>query len=115
MKEIGALSSQTCQKWTDIFISGDFNQFCTDNRGGKRIEVFYEEFLELELEAKLFGIERCRNKSADFTTWDLASFIDQKYYEITNTTKDKNANFVRSIQLWRLDLRRWGFHFDSYS
>ncbi|CAF2979804.1 unnamed protein product, partial [Rotaria sp. Silwood2] len=91
MKEIGALSSQTCQNWTDIFISGDFDQFFTDNRGGKRIENFYEGFPELELEAKLFAIERCRNKSADFTAWDLANFVDQKYYEITNTTKDKNA------------------------
>ena len=115
MKEIGALSSQTCQEWTDIFISGDFDQFCTDNREGKRIEDFYEEFPDLELEAKLFGIERCCNKSADFTAWDLANFIDQKYYEITNTTKDKNANFVRSTQSCRLDLRRWDFHFDSNS
>ncbi|CAF2058210.1 unnamed protein product [Rotaria magnacalcarata] len=115
MKEIGALSSQTCQKWTDIFISGDFDQFCTNNRGGKRIENFYEGFLELELEAKLVAIERCRNKSADFTAWDLANFVDQKYYEITNTTKNKNTNFVRFIQLCRLDLRRWGFRFDSNS
>ena len=115
MKEIGALSSQTCQKWTDIFISGDFDQFCMDNRGGKRIEDFHEEFPELELEAKLFAIERCRNKSADFAAWDLANFVDQKYYEITNTTKDKNANFVRSMQSCRLDLRRWDFRFDSNS
>ncbi|CAF2138799.1 unnamed protein product [Rotaria magnacalcarata] len=113
MKEIGALSSQTCQKWTDIFISGDFDQFCTDNRGGKHIDDFYEGFPDLELEAKLFAVERCRNKSADFTAWDLANFVDQKYYEITKITKDKNANFVRSIQSCRLDLRRWGFRFDS--
>ncbi|CAF4611392.1 unnamed protein product [Rotaria sp. Silwood2] len=85
MTEIGALSSQTCQK------------------------------CELELEAKLFAIERCRNKSADFTAWDLANFVDQKYYEITNTTKDRKANFVRFIQSWRLDLRRWWFRFGSNS
>ena len=73
---------------------------------GKRVEDFYEEFPELELEAKLFGIERCRNKSADFTAWNLANFVDQNYYETTNRTKDKNANSVRSIQSCRLDLRR---------
>ncbi|CAF3159565.1 unnamed protein product, partial [Rotaria sp. Silwood2] len=67
------------------------------------------------LEAKLFAIERCRNKSADFTAWDLANFVDQKYYEITNTTKDRKANFVRFIQSWRLDLRRWWFRFGSNS
>jgi len=74
-----------------------------------------EGFSELELEAKLFAIERCRNKLADFTAWDLVNFVDQKYYEITNTTKDKDTNFVRSIQSYRLDLRRWGFPFDSNS
>ncbi|CAF4708506.1 unnamed protein product, partial [Rotaria socialis] len=47
--------------------------------------------------------------------WDLANFVDQKYYELTNTTKDKNANFVQSIQLYHLDLRHWGFRFDSNS
>lgn len=115
LKEIGALSAQTCQKWVDIFMSEDLDQFCTENRGGKRVEEFYEIFPELEQEAKLFAIERCSNKSADFTAWDLATFIDQKFYEITNITKDKNSNFVRSLQSCRLDLRHWGFRFDSNS
>ena len=44
MKEIGALSSQTCQKWTDIFISGDFDQFCTDNRGESVSRTFMKSF-----------------------------------------------------------------------
>ena len=115
LKQIGALSSETCQKWVDIFISGDFDQFCTDSRGGKHIEDFYESFPEVELEAKLYAIERCHSKSADFTASDLATFIDQKCYEITNTTKDNNTKFVRSTQSCRLDLRHWGFRFDSNS
>ncbi|CAF3081160.1 unnamed protein product [Rotaria socialis] len=93
----------------------DIFEICENNRGGKRIEKFYEGFPELELEAKLFAIERSLNKSADFIVWDLANFVDQKYYELTNTTKDKNANFVQSIQLYHLDLRHWGFRFDSNS
>ncbi|CAM2711480.1 unnamed protein product [Rotaria socialis] len=93
----------------------DIFEICENNRGGKRIEKFYEGFPELELEAKLFAIERSLNKSADFIVWDLANFVDQKYYELTNTTKDKNANFVQSIQLYHLDLRHCGFRFDSNS
>ncbi|CAF1519064.1 unnamed protein product [Adineta ricciae] len=77
-QEIGSLSSQTCQKWVDIFVSGDIDQFCADNRGGKHIETFYETFPELELSAKVFAVERCSSKSADFTVQDLASFIDEK-------------------------------------
>lgn len=113
--EIGALSSQTCQKWTDIFLSSDYDQFCTDNRGGKRCEEFYDVFPELESAAKSFSAERCANKSADFTASDLASFVDRKYYDLTNTAKDNNANLIRSVQSCRLDLRRWGARFESNS
>ncbi|CAF4621086.1 unnamed protein product, partial [Rotaria socialis] len=63
------------------------------------------DIFEICEKAKLFAIERSLNKSADFIVWDLANFVDQKYYELTNTTKDKNANFVQSIQLYHLDLR----------
>ncbi|CAF3709699.1 unnamed protein product [Rotaria socialis] len=73
------------------------------------------DIFEICEKAKLFAIERSLNKSADFIVWDLANFVDQKYYELTNTTKDKNANFVQSIQLYHLDLRHWGFRFDSNS
>ena len=113
LKQIGAVSNQTCQKWVGIFISGDFDQFCTDSRGGNHVEDFYEEFPEIKLEVKLYAIERCHSKSADFIALDLATFIDQKYYEITNTTKDNNTKFVRPIQSCRLALHRWGFRFDS--
>ncbi|CAF1484647.1 unnamed protein product [Rotaria sordida] len=89
--------------------------FCGDNRGGKRIAEFYDVYPEVELAAKSYSIERCANKSADFTALDLAIFIDQNYYELINTTKDKNTNLIRSVPSCRLDLRRWGARFDSNS
>ncbi|CAF1419810.1 unnamed protein product [Rotaria sordida] len=115
LKEIGALSSRTCHKWVEIFISEDLDSFCGDNRGGKRTTEFYDVYPEIELAAKSYSIERCANKSADFTALDLAIFIDQNYYELTNTTKDKNTNLIRSVPSCRLDLRRWGARFDSNS
>jgi hypothetical protein len=33
----------------DSFTSDDFDQFCTDNHGGKRVEEFYDAFPELQL------------------------------------------------------------------
>ncbi|CAF4003777.1 unnamed protein product, partial [Rotaria sordida] len=78
-KEIGALSSRTCHKWVEIFISEDLDSFCGDNRGGKRTTEFYDVYPEIELAAKSYSIERCANKSADFTALDLAIFIDQNY------------------------------------
>ncbi|CAF4606386.1 unnamed protein product [Rotaria sp. Silwood2] len=115
LKEVSALTSKTCHKWIEIFTSGDFNQFCTDNRGGKRGEEFYDTFPEIELAAKSFSIERCANKSADFTAMDLAIFVDQKYHELTNTIKDSNSNLIRSKKSCRLDLRRWGACFELNS
>ena len=79
---------------------------------GKYIEHFYEGFPEIELESKLYAVECCHCKLTDFTASNLATFIDQKYY---NTAKDNNIKFVRSIQSCCLELRQWGFHFNSNS
>lgn len=115
LQEIGSLRSRTCQKWVDVLSSGDFNEFCSENRGGKHTEEFYDLFPEIELEAKCFAIERCAKKSADFTSLDLAVFIDQKYYKLTNTIKDNSNKLIRSVKACRLDLRRWGARFDANS
>ncbi|CAF1516782.1 unnamed protein product [Rotaria sordida] len=109
-------SSDTLTLWgREIGALSDLDLFCGDNRGGKRIAEFYDVYPEIELAAKSYSIERCANKSADFTALDLAIFIDQNYYELINTTKDKNTNLIRSVPSCRLDLRRWGARFDSNS
>ncbi|CAF1270301.1 unnamed protein product, partial [Didymodactylos carnosus] len=113
MKEIGALTSQTAHKWTSIFIHGDFDEFCHENRGGKRKSEFYDSFPELEEQAKLFTLERCSRKSADFTANDLAKFVDDQFYLITQTVKDDGAPLVRSPASCRIDLRRWGARFEQ--
>ena len=58
---------------------------------------------KLELLAKSFAIECCARKSADFTSLDLAIFIDQKYYQLANIIKNKDTNLV---QWCGIDLRR---------
>ena len=67
-------------------------------------------FPELETEAKVFAFESCSQKSADFTTLDLANFIDTKFYEITQTAKVTDV-LVRSVESCQLDFRRWGAKF----
>ena len=42
----------------------------------------------------------------------LAKFVDDKYYEITKTTKS-NDELIRSETSCRLDLRRWGAKFEK--
>jgi hypothetical protein len=81
------VSGVTSHKWTNLFVNGDFEEFESENRGGKHSSSFYDYFPELETEAKLFAHQHCAQKSAAFTAIDLAKFIDQKFSDITNTTK----------------------------
>jgi hypothetical protein len=111
--QIGALTAETAHKWAKVFTSGDLDEFCMEGRGGNRGSDFYDLFPEIETNAKLFSVERCSRKSADFTSMDLAHYIDEQYYSITETVKDDNAALVRSSQSCRLDLRRWGARFES--
>lgn len=82
-----SVSGKTSHKWTNLFVNGDFEEFDSENRGGKHTSSFYDYFPELETEAKLFAHQHCAQKSAAFTAIDLAKFIDQKFGDMTNTTK----------------------------
>jgi hypothetical protein len=113
LTEIGGLTSQTAYKWASVFATGDFDEFCNENRGGKRGSDFFDCFPEIETQAKIFTLERCSRKAADFTANSLAEFIDEQYYLITQTVKQDGAPLVRSSASCRLDLRRWGARFDQ--
>ncbi|CAF1565389.1 unnamed protein product [Rotaria magnacalcarata] len=84
---IGAYRCETAHKWADVFMSNDIEVFEDEGRGGKHHETFYGIFPELGTDAKLFTIESCSRKSADFTGTDLANYVDAKFYEITQTEK----------------------------
>jgi glucokinase len=70
-----------------LFISGDLDEFQGENDGGRQTVEFYDYFPDVEDAARQYTLERCSQKSADFTVIDLANFIDQKDYETTNTPK----------------------------
>jgi hypothetical protein len=63
------------------------DEFQGENDGGRQVVQFYDYFPDVEDAARQYNLERCSQKSADFTVIDLANFIDQKYYETTNTPK----------------------------
>ncbi|CAF1391635.1 unnamed protein product [Didymodactylos carnosus] len=66
MTEVGAFTTETAHKWTEFFISGDFEEFNSENRGNKQFGDFYDYFPDIEIEAKLFTLNRCSQKNADF-------------------------------------------------
>ena len=67
---------------------------------------FYDVFPDIDLSAKSYSIRRCAAKAADFDAFELAKFIDEQFYKLTNIKKDPNDSLVRSVKPCRLDLRR---------
>ena len=112
LKHIGSLLGQIAHKWSNSFLHGRFDEFAGDARGGKRGDSFYDVYPELEVEACAFSVLQCQQKTASFTAYDLAQFIDKRYHEIANTNKI-DSNPARSVESCRLDLRKWGARFEK--
>ena len=115
LKKIGALKSETAYKWTRSFVLGNFDQFCSEHRGGKHNSKLYDYFYELEVQGKIFALQQCLKKPANFTAKHLANVIDSKFYEITDAIKNDNDPLIRSLASCRLDLRKWGARFEQNS
>lgn len=114
-KKIGGLKTETANKWATIFVSGSFNEFVSEGRGGKQIPSFYDVFPDIESLAKNYSIQRCAAKAADFDAFELAKFVDEQFYMLTGIKKDSDDSLIRSVKSCRLDLRRWGARFESNS
>ncbi|CAF4718687.1 unnamed protein product, partial [Rotaria sp. Silwood2] len=63
-------------------------------RGGKHIPSFYDVFPDIELSAKNYSVQRCAAKAADFDAFELAKFIDEQFYMITDIKKDPNDSLI---------------------
>jgi hypothetical protein len=112
LKDIGGLTAEVAHKWSNVFIDGNFDEFICEGRGGKHGDSFYDIYPELEGEAKAFAVAQCQQKAPSFTAYDLALFIDKKFYEISNLNKSDDE-LVRSVRSCRLDLKRWGARYEA--
>ena len=82
------------------------SDFTSDDRGGKRGSDFWDEYSELEIMAGQFAVDGCNRKSVNFTVQELAKYVDEKSYTLTELTKSDD-HFVRTIESCRLNLRKW--------
>ncbi|CAF1552361.1 unnamed protein product, partial [Didymodactylos carnosus] len=112
MSAVGGMRCMTAEKWAEIFLTGDFEMFVQDDRGGKQGESFFDVPPELEIPAKLYVAEASSQKSTVFKALDVSNYIDSQYYELTNTNKSNNE-LIRSERMCRLDMRRWECKFES--
>ncbi|CAF3626850.1 unnamed protein product [Rotaria socialis] len=104
---VGGLTAKTCQKWTNLLVHNDFDEFIEDERGGKQCDSFWDLHTDLEMEAKDFALQECSKKEATFTAETLPKFIDERFYDLNNLKKAEDK-LIRSIESCRLDLRRFG-------
>ena len=76
LTDIGAYRCQAAHKQANFFVSGDMQAFLNDGRGGKYTDSFYDVFPELEMEGRAFASGTCSQRTAIFTAFDLAHFIE---------------------------------------
>ena len=114
LTDIGAYRCQAAHKQANFLVSGDMQPFLNDGRGGKYTDSFHDVFPELEIEGRAFASGACSQRTAIFTVFDLAHFIDTRFYELTRTIKTNNQ-LVRSEKSCRLELRRWGAKLEANS
>ena len=93
LKQLGAFSAETCNRWSEVFIQGDLDEFFEDNRGGKHGLSFFDIYPELENMAKLYALESCKGKSASFNVLELAQYLDKQYYESTEEVSRNLSSF----------------------
>lgn len=103
---------QTTHSWSKVFLDGDLEEFMREERGGKHLDGFYDVFPDLEIEAKAFVSDACSRKAADFSIAKLATFIEDRFCEITSMAKSDDS-LIRSLTSCRLDLTRWGARFEK--
>ena len=84
---LGAMTAKASHKWTQVFLTGDPDDFECENIGGKYTPDLYDFFPELEDAAKQYILGRCSEKSASFTVSDWAKFVDEEFYKITSLIK----------------------------
>ncbi|CAF1406030.1 unnamed protein product [Didymodactylos carnosus] len=65
--------------------------------GGKHMSDFWDYFPDILDDAKAYAFERCTEKSASFTSMDLALEIDKMFYEQTGTVK-RNPNMYNKLK-----------------
>ena len=93
LKQLGALSAEKCNRWSEVFIQGDLDEFFEDNRGGKHGVSFFDIYPELENMAKLYALESCKRKSASFNALELAQYLNKQYYELTGKASNNLSSF----------------------
>ncbi|CAF0907214.1 unnamed protein product [Brachionus calyciflorus] len=118
LESLNILSIRTCHSWVLTIIDEDDPcVILRDDRGCYKRITFYENYPELEIEAKAFALNEASKKTCNFNAYLLAQVVDKTFREIYPDdviyfANDSNV-FIRSVESCRADLLKWGARFDK--
>lgn len=120
MESLNLLTINTSHSWIlTIIDEDDLSVILRDLRGSHKHITFYENYPQLELEAKSFALTQASLKKCSFIVEDLAKFVDQRFREIyadllADVELDEST-LIRSVESCRSDLIIWGARYDKNS
>ncbi|CAF1336046.1 unnamed protein product [Rotaria sordida] len=85
LKNIGFITAQTSQKWTTVFIKGDFEEFSNDLRGGRDRSHMVSDFLAQHPSGLFFELSEDEWKQAVTKYKSLSEDSDVNYLSRTAT------------------------------
>ncbi|CAF0827332.1 unnamed protein product [Brachionus calyciflorus] len=109
LESLNPLSIRTCHSWVLTIIDEDDPcVILRDGRGCYKRKTFYENYPELEIEAKAFALNEASKKTCNFNAYFFAQFVDKTFREIYSDdviyfANDSNV-FIRSVESCRADL-----------
>ena len=114
LNDFNLLTIRSCSKWSNtISDEGDDLVILRDKRGSYKRILFYEEFPELEMEAKEFALEQASKTMCGFNCMELAKFINNRFRELYDFNIENEEQLVRSEESCRVDLLKWGACWDK--
>lgn len=108
LKYLNLLRIQTCHEWALTMIDED--DLCVvlrENRGSYKKIIFYDEFSDLEKEAKAFALSKGCAKNCAFDAQSLANFLNERFRELYPDNDLNDDELIRSVESCRTDLLKW--------
>ena len=115
LKSFSLMGPRACLNQVKKLKESKNDIFLVDGRGGKRFNTLYEDFPELEIEAKAYIAEKCSKKECNLDVKTLTDFINKKFFELTGEAQDEEGDLIRRESAVLEDLKRWGASFEPNS
>lgn len=108
LRDLNLVSVRHCHEWVlTMYDEDDLCVVLRERRGSYKRIIFYDEFPDLEKEAKAFALSKGCAKNCAFDAQSLANFLNQRFRELYPDNDLTEDELVRSVESCRTDLLKW--------